>query len=488
MSNTVKDKAIGGFLWTLAEKFLAQAVSFVVSIILARLLMPEDYGLVAIVTVFTSIADVLVKSGLGSALIQKKDVESIDYSTVFFFNVAFSVALYAVIYAFSPAIATYYNDRRLALVLRVAAIGLVLHGINNVQQAYVSKNLAFKKFFFSTLFGTLVSAIVGIVMAFSGFGVWALVTQQLTNALIDTVFLHFTIGWKPTKEFSFNRLKVMYKFGWKVLVSDFITAFYNNITALIIGRKYTNVDLAYYTKGETFPKIIARNLDNSIQSVTFPILSKSQDDHQAFKNLMYRGCTLSFFFICPMMLGMMCVAEPLVNVLLTEKWLPAVPFLQVHCLTYLLRPIEATNLQAIFALGRSDITLKLDVIKKAYGIGLLTASVVLFDSPLAICASLVVSTVLNVILNMSVMSKLVGYGVVDQVKSILSTLVCSIGMALCCIGVKFLLHDVLSSLPLMVLQIVVGMFMYICFACLLKVEAFGYTMNYVKGKLLKKRV
>lgn len=479
----VRDKAIGGFFWTLAEKFLAQFVSFVVSLILARLLMPEDYGIVAIVSVFTSILGVLVKSGLGAALIQKKDSDSVDFSTVFYFNLFFSVVLYCLMFLISPWIADYYHNSQLIGVLRIASIGLIVNGVNNVQQAYVSRNLLFKKFFWSTLFGTFFSAVVGILMAFMGYGVWALVTQQLLNSVIDTIFLHCTIGWKPTKQFSFERFKNLYGFGWKLLISDFATSLYNNAQALVIGKKYSADNLAYYNKGNTFPQLIVRNLDNSIQAVTFPVLSKRQNDFTRFKQLMYRGCTLSFFFVCPMMIGMISVAEPLVKLLLTEKWLPCVPYLKLYCITYLLRPIEATNLQAIYAMGRSDLTLKMDIIKKVYGLLGLIVAVMIFDNPIAICVSLVVCTFVNTFLNMIVVERLVQYRLINQIASIVPTLFCSIVMWIICVIIEKICYGQIGDLALMVVQIVAGSLSYLVLSWLLRVDALKYLLSYISIKL-----
>ena len=485
-NKTIKHKAIMGFFWTLAEKFAAQGVSFVVSIILARLLTPDDYGIVAIITIFTSIANVFVKSGLGSALIQKKDADELDFSTVFIFNVLFSVGMYILIFLAAPWIGKYYKMPNLVPVLRVSAISLIINGINNVQQAYVSKKLKFKLFFYSTLVGTILSAIVGIIMAYSGFGVWALVTQQLLNSTVDTVILHFTIGWKPTRSFSFTRLKSMYSFGWKLLVSDLTTSVYTNLQGFVIGMKYSSEQLAYNNKGLQFPQILARNIDNSIQSVTFPVLSHVQDDKERFRALMYRGCSLSFYFICPMMIGMMCIARPMVVCLLTEKWIKVVPYLQLYCMTFLLRPIEATNLQALYALGRSDITLKLDVVKKAIGIMLLFLAIILFDDPVAICVTSVIGTIVATILNMVMIERLIQYKTSQQIMSMLPTLILSSVMGGGCIWIQNVLKFT-SSVEELISQIVIGIFIYLVLSLIFKPKPFCYLLNYLKRYVLDRK-
>lgn len=485
-NKTIKNKAIVGFFWTLAEKFAAQGVSFVVSIILARLLTTDDYGIVAVITIFTSIANVFVKSGLGSALIQKKDADELDFSTVFIFNVLFSVGMYILMFLAAPWIGKYYKMPDLVSVLRVSAISLIINGINNVQQAYVSKKLKFKIFFYSTLVGTVLSAIVGIIMAYSGFGVWALVTQQLLNSIVDTVILYFTIDWKPTREFSFTRLRSMYSFGWKLLVSDLTSSVYTNLHGFIIGMKYSSEQLAYNNKGLQFPQILARNIDNSIQSVTFPVLSHVQDDKERFRALMYRGCSLSFYFICPMMVGMMCVAKPMVVCLLTEKWINVVPYLQLYCISFLLRPIEATNLQALYALGRSDITLKLDVIKKGIGILLLFLAVVLFDDPVIVCVTYVMCTILGTILNMVMVERLTQYKTSQQIMSMLPTLAISIVMGVGCVFIQnaFKFN---SSVIELISPIVVGIIVYLVLSLIFKPEPFCYLINYLKRYVLDRK-
>ena len=483
-SKNLKNRAIGGFFWALAEKFTAQGVSFIVSIILARLLLPEAYGIVAIVTIFTSIANVFVKSGLGTSLIQKKNADALDFSTIFYFNMAFSIVLYIAMFFFAPVIADFYGNDLISPVLRVSSITLLLSGINNVQQAYVSKHLEFRKFFWSTLIGTVVSAVVGIIMAYKGFGVWALVTQQLLNSFMDTVFLHFTIGWKPTREFSFNRLKSLYRFGWKVFAVNLMDTIYDDMQGLAIGKKYSSADLAYYNKGSQFPRIIARNIDNSIQSVTFPVLSLAQNDMEKFKKIMYRGCTLSFYFICPMMIGMLCVARPMVLLLLTENWIECVPYVQLFCISYLFRPLEVTNLQALYALGKSGLAFKLDILKKIIGIIMLVLALLLFNYPIYICIACVLCRLLNTLINMVAVQKQTSYKMLEQLKSILGTLVISLIMGGASLLMQYLLPN-LRTIWLLVIQIFVGAGVYLLLSILFKLESFKYTVNYIKGLFSK---
>ena len=255
---------VSNFIWRFAERCGAQLVSFVVSIVLARILAPEDYGTIALVTVFTAILQVFVDSGLGTALIQKKDADDLDFSSVFYFNFSICLVLYAVMFIVAPYIAIFYEDMTLTSVIRVLSLTIVISGVKGIQQAYVSRNMLFKRFFFSTIGGTIFSAFLGIGLAFSGCGVWALVAQQLSNTMIDTLILWITVKWKPKKEFSWKRLRTLFSYGWKLLVSSLLDTVYNNLRNLIIGKMYSSADLAYYNQGDKFPKIIVTNINITV--------------------------------------------------------------------------------------------------------------------------------------------------------------------------------------------------------------------------------
>ena len=270
------------FLWRLAERVGAQGVKLLVELVLARILMPEEYGLIAMVTVFITVFNVFVDSGLGNALIQKKDADELDFASVFWFNVTLCVVLYGVLYLISPAIAAFYQREELCPVLRVLGLQIVISGVKNVYQAYVSRTMQFRKFFFATLGGTLGAAVIGITMAYRGYGVWALVAQQLFNVLTDTVILCLTVKWHPKREFSFERLKGLLSYGWKLLISALLDTAYNEARSLIIGKKYTSEDLAFYNRGELFPQVIAANVNTSIDSVvieTINLKAKSVKQH-----------------------------------------------------------------------------------------------------------------------------------------------------------------------------------------------------------------
>ena len=408
MSNQIDNKTtIKNFIWRFAERCGAQGVSFIVSIVLARLLEPSVYGTIALVTVFTTILQVFVDSGLGTALIQKKDADDLDFSSVFYFNFTVCLVLYFGMFVSAPYIAKFYGDETLVPVIKVISLTLVISGVKNIQQAYVSRNMLFKRFFFSTIGGTIASAFVGIFMAYIGMGVWALVAQQLSNATIDTIILWVTVKWKPKRMFSWKRVKELLSYGWKLLVSALLETVYNNLRNLVIGKLYSSADLAYYNQGDKFPKLIVTNINTSIDSVLLPTMASAQDDSARVKNMTRRAIKTSTYIMAPLMIGLAFCANTIVELVLTEKWLPCVPFLQIFCITYMFYPVHTANLNAIKAMGKSDIFLKLEIIKKIVGMALLLST--MWFGVMAMAYSLLVSCVLNQIINSWPNKKLLNY-------------------------------------------------------------------------------
>ena len=476
MQNKVQQTVTNNFLWRFAERCGAQGVSFLVSITLARLLAPEIYGTIALVTVFITILNVFVDSGLGNALIQKKDADDLDFSTVFFFNVGICCVLYIMLFLAAPFIAEFYEKNELVSVVRVLGFILVISGVKNVQQAYVSRTMQFKRFFFATLGGTIGAAIIGIAMAYCGFGVWALVTQQIFNATVDTIILWATVKWRPKCIFSWKRLKVLFSFGWKLLVSALLETSYNNIRQLIIGKMYTSSDLAQYNRGKQFPELIISNINTSIDSVLLPVMSKSQDDSQQIKSMTRRSIKTSTYIMAPLMMGLSFCAEPIVRLLLTDKWLPCVPFLRIFCITYMFYPVHTANLNAIKAMGRSDLFLKLEIAKKIVGMSLLLST--MWFGVMAMAYSLLISSVTSQIINSWPNKKLINYRYLDQLQDVLPGMVLAVFMGYC-VNLIGLLH--LPSIVVLMIQIPMGAAIYIGASALLKFEEFEYLLRMVKS-------
>lgn len=471
------NSTIANFIWRFTERTAAQLVTFVVSIILARILSPEYYGTIALVTVFTTILQVFVDSGLGTALIQKKDADDLDFSSVFFFNMFMCVVLYIVMYIASPYIAAFYNDKGLTPIIRFISLTIIISGVKGIQQAYVSRNMLFKRFFFSTIGGTIASAIIGIILAYRGYGVWALAIQQVSNTAIDTLILWLTVKWKPKFMFSFQRLKRLLRFGWKLLVSALLDTIYGNLRNLIIGKKYTSADLAYFDQGDKLPKAIVTNINVSIDSVLLPTMSKMQDKTETVRTLTRRAIRISVYIVAPLMIGFACCADSLVRLVLTDKWLPCVQFIRILSVSYLFWPIHTANLNAIKAVGRSDIFLKLEVIKKAVGLALLLST--MWFGVKIMAYGLIVECLLGLIVNTWPNKKLLHYGYIDQMRDIAPSVLLSMamGVAVYCVG--------LISMPeivKVVAQITLGIVIYVAGSGIFRMKEFEYLIKKLRKK------
>ena len=463
-------------IWRFSERCGAQLVTFIVSIVLARILTPKDYGSIALVTVFTTILQVFVDSGLGTALIQKKDADDLDFSSVFYFNLVVCIVLYVVMFVVAPYIARFYNDTTLTPVVRVISLTIVISGVKGIQQSYVSRHMLFKRFFFSTIGGTIFSAFLGIGMAYAGLGVWALVAQQLSNAMIDTLILWLTVNWRPKMTFSWKRLVYLLSFGWKILVSALLDTVYNNLRNLIIGKIYSSSDLAYYNQADRFPKVIITNINTAIDSVLLPSMSSVQEDHERVKSMTRRAIKTSTYIMAPLMMGLAFCATSVVQLVLTDKWLPCVPYLRIFCFTYMFCPIHTANLNAINAMGRSDLFLKLEIIKKIMGMILLLGTMRI--SVMAMAYSLIVSSILSQIINSWPNRRLLNYSYLEQLKDILPAILLAVGMG-CIVSTVQLLG--ISSAVTLLIQIPLGALIYICGSKMLRLESFEYLLEMIRN-------
>ena len=470
-----KKNTVLNFMWRFAERCGAQGVNFLVSIIIARVLMPEDYGTIALVTVFIAILNVFVDSGLGNALIQKKDVDNLDYSSVFYFNILLCSILYILLFLSAPLISNLYGNPELTKVIRMLGVTLVISGVKNVQIAYVSKTMQFKKFFFSTLGGTIVAAIIGIIMSYNNFGVWALVAQQVVNTAIDTIILWLTVQWRPIAKFSLKRLLGLISYGWKLLVSGLVDTTYNNISQLIIGKFYSTSDLAYYNRGHSFPNLIITNINSSIDSVLFPVMSHHQDELEKMKNITRKSIRMSSYLIWPIVIGLSICAEPLIRVLLTEKWIASVPYMQIFCITYGFWPVHTANLNAIKALGRSDVFLKLEIIKKI--IGLISILIALQHGVMAMALINLILSPIYAMVNATPNKRLLNYSYREQIYDMLPAIIYSLIMAVLVYFVKFLnLGDIIT----LIIQVLLGVIIYIFLSYVQKNESFMYILSILK--------
>lgn len=464
--------------WKFAERISSQMVSFVVSIVLARILAPSDYGAIAMVMIFVTLANVFVEGGFSSALVQKRDADKLDFSTVFYFSVFFSVVLYAVLYIVAPYISRFYGEgyEILTPVLRVIGLQVIVYGANSVQQAYVSKKMMFKKFFWSTFVGTFVSAVVGLVMAYSGYGIWALVGQQLTSVITNTVVLYLVTKTLPGLMFSFQRLKGLFGYGAKILGASLLVSLFLDLRSLIIGKIYSAKDLAFFDRGRQFPNLIVTNINSSVGAVLFPKMSQEQDDKERIKQTCRNSIRFSSFVMMPLMLGLAACAEPFVRILLTDKWIECVPFLQLFCVIYMFYPMHTANMQAIKALGHSGTFLKLEIIKKSLElIGLL---LVMNISVTAIAINMAVLTTLFTFVNAYPNIKLLNYTFKEQMNDILPPIAMSVCMAL----IVYFIGEILDipDMCVLIVQILCGISIYLSISFVFKNKEMLYIHSIIK--------
>ena len=469
---------VSSLFWKLFERGSTSGVQFIVQIVLARLLVPENFGTVAIVTVFITFATIFVEGGFNMSLVQKKDSDNKDFSSVLYLSFGVALILYLLIFFLSPSIGKFYDNSEISAILRVLSLNLFIGAFNSIQNAYVSKHMMFKKLFFSSFISSVLSGIVGIGAAYMGIGVWALVLQQLTSRIVVSIVLWFTVKWRPIVFFSTKRIGKLFSYGWKLLAGNILHNLFNNIRTLAVGKIDDPTALAYYNRGESFPSLIVSNIDGSIQSVLFPAFSHHQEDKERLKNMVRRSIVTSSFLIFPAMIGLAVVAEPLVKILLTDKWLPAVFYIQIFCVSNLFRPMQGVNLQIINALGRSDINLKLQFLKRGIEFAVLLICLPFGIKAIAIGAALtpISSTVINSFPN----KKLLGYSFGEQLIDVLPTFILSLIMG---ISIFFFSYLDINVHVLLSIQLIIGVIVYFALARIVKLDSLKYAIDAFKNLL-----
>ncbi|MBR1639308.1 MAG: lipopolysaccharide biosynthesis protein [Treponema sp.] len=471
--NTItKRKVISSLIWKFLERGGVQGVQFILSVILARLVTPSDYGIIALLLVFIQIANVFIQTGFSAALVQKKESDDLDFSSVFFMSLFVATILYIILFFIAPLVSRVYDYPNLTILLRVIAITLFFGAFNSIQNAYVSKKFRFKCLFLSNIIAVFISGIIGIILAYNEFGIWALVFQQLSNVFLSCVVLWFSAKWRPKFVFSFSRLKDLFTFSWKLLCSSLLDVIFKNIYNLVIGKTYSTEQLGVFDRGQQFPRVIATNLDGSIQGVMFPTLSAYNDDVITEKKICRRAISSSAFILMPCMVGLATIAKPLVEILLTDKWLPCVPFMQLSCIAFIFYPIHTANLTAINALGRSDISLKLEIIKKTIAIITLLITIPLGIYAMAI--GQVIQTIIISFIHAYPNKKLMDYSYFEQIKDLMPSFILSVVMGV----IVWFLHFIhIQQIVLLVLQIISGIVIYVLLAKFSKNETFNYLIS-----------
>ena len=469
-------------VWKFSERVCARLVSLVVSIVLARILVPEDYSLVSIVAIFFVLCNIFITGGFNTALIQRKNADELDYSTVLWTTLAVAALMYVGMFVCAPVIAGLYRKTKLVPIIRVMALTFFINAFKSVLTAYTSSQLQFRKFFFSTIIGTVISAFIGIIMALRGFGAWALVAQEMTNSLIDTLVLFLTTKLRIRLQFSKESLRGLFSYGSKNFLSAILHTIYEQVSPLIIGLRFSTADLAFYTKGRTFPEIINTTLSDTIAAVLFPVISRVQDNLEDVLGITRRYVKTVSFILFPVMLGMLAVSDSLVILLLTEKWQPAAIYIRIFCVTYLFNLMDVGAVQAIRAIGRSDIILIQEIVKKAAYFIVLVGFVFLSSSPEIMAVSTLVCTLIGVVVASVPSRRLIGYRYSWQICDILPNLILSGSM---CLIVRLIGRLPISVGVLLPVQIVLGIAVYVSLSMITKNESFRYILDY--GKQLLKR-
>ena len=478
----MKDKVLKGLFWKIMENGGSQGIQFVIAIILARLLTPAEYGLVGIIMIFITIANVVVQNGFSTALIQKKHSDEVDFSSVFYFSLLIAAVMYVVLFAAAPSIAAFYRNDVLTPIVRVLAVVLFPGAVIAVQTAYVSRKMEFKGLFKATMAAVLVSGAISVFMAYRGLGVWAMVGQQVSYYLALMCSLFVTVTWRPKLVFAMGRIRTMLAFGWKLLFAALIDTLFNNLYGLIIGKIYNEELLGAYNRGDQFPKLIVNNLGAAIQSVLLPAFSARQGDIAQVRSMVRRAIRTSSFLVLPMLFGLFAVADTMVAALLGEKWLICVPYLRIMCVAYSFWPIHITNLQAINAVGRSDVFLKLEIVKKT--VGILGLVIGVNFSPIILVSIKAVIDFLCTFINAWPNKKLLGYSIGSQWMDIMPSM--SLSLVMC--AAVYLLQFVLPGGAWMKLtvQIIAGAVIYSGLAWMFRVESFQYLVGMVKARIGKK--
>ncbi len=483
MNENIKNKAVSGAIWKFLESFLAQFITMVVTIILARILTPDDYASISIITIFFNFCNVLITGGLNTALIQKKDSDDLDFSTVTLATLVMSALIYIIMFFSAPGISSLYNQPILIPMIRIMSITLFINGIHSIAAAKVSSQLNFKTFFFATLSGSIISAIIGITLAKSGAGAWALVAQQMSSGLINTIILIALTKMKISVKFSYSRFKGLFSYGSKIFAASIISIIYDELKPLIVGVKYSGADLAFYNKGRSFPATLNNSICNTLSAVLFPVISKVQTNFDTVLGISRNFMRVSSYIVFPVLLGFVAVSENFVLLFLTEKWLPVVPYIKIFSVSYMFNILQTGNLQTIRAIGRSDIILKLEIIKKVSFFIVIALFVFFTNSPQWLAMSVIVTTLIATVCNFLPNKRLIGYKYRYIISDILPNLLLSVIMMAVVMFVGGLSVNLLLKL---VIQVICGAAVYVLLSIIFKNPSFKYVLSMISGLRRKK--
>lgn len=472
------------FKWALIDRITTEGIMAIVSIILARIIAPDQYGIISLALIIVIFGDAFVNPGICSALVQKKDPEQIDYATVFWFNILISIVLYSLLFLFAPFIETFYNIENLGTVIRVLALKFPFGALASIQLAFVQKNFLFKRYFFVSLFGTLTAGALGIYMALNGAGVWSLVVYNLGNSAIDALLALVFISWKPTFRFSKERFAILFPFGGRILLVKLIDLFYEQLSGLVIGKKYSPEELALYDKGKRFPNMIIMIGSNALSDTLFPAFSNIQNEIDKVKKMVSDSIAVSLFVVMPCAMGLLACGDNFVSVVLTDKWIECVPFLRVMCIHFMCIPISTILYQAIKAKGRSDVILKLEISKKVYGLAIMITAFVVSRKAIYIAIGLAVSTIISLFVEFVVTKRILQIGIIDIIKENCKTVLIAFLMLFIVFSIGYI---PIATLLLLMLQIVSGVVVYVGFSMLLKPKGYLFIRGNLRSVLRREK-
>lgn len=482
--SSLKHSTIVSVAWKLFDRVGNQLISLVIQLFLARLLTPSDYGALALLVVFINISNLFVQNGFNTSLIQAKNVNQVSYSSVFWFTLCIAAVLCVFFWSFAVPITTYFGIQNASWHLRILSLTLLTSAYSSILIAIISREFRFKEFVPATLVSSLSSGCSGIAMAYIGLGLWALVAQQLLYSLAYCACLVWQEKWFPSVVFSWKETRRMLGFGWKLTISGLLETGYQSLSDLIIGKQFTASNLGLVSQGKKIPMVIGNSLDGAIQPVMLSAVAHVQDDMAYVKRLVRRALKTSTYLIVPSMILLAVVAEPVVRLLLGEQWLPAVPFLQMYCVIYMLLPIHTSNLQALNGMGRSDLFLKLELIKKVYGVVFVLVGAFVFQDVYVLVGSYILSGVISTFVNAWPNRKVIGYSYIEQVKDICPAFLLATVSAAVAFPIGML---ALPDVAVVLLQADVMAACYLGLSKLFKVEAFDYLLATAKEVVVLRR-
>lgn len=481
MSDNLQKKTFSGIIWTFSQKFSLEVFSFVQGIILARLLLPSDFGLIAMTAVFFAVSNCFIDSGFGSALIRKPNKKAIDYSTVYVTNVVLTFFFAVLLFVCSPLIADFYHQPVLKDIVRANSVLMVMNSFNAVQGTRMRIHLQFKQLSIANVTVTVLVGLTSIAMAYMGYGVWSLIYPRFMSPFLNWAFYWHYQHWRPGLKFSWKIWREYFGFGSKLLASSLLNTIWGNIYPIVIGKKYSAADLGFFSKGRSYAYLPSRTFQQVLSQVTFPVLSAIQDDDERLRAAYRRLIRLSGFVVFPMVMGMAALAKPLIIVMITEKWAQSIPYLQIICFAAMWYPIHALNLNLLTVKGRSDLFLILEIAKKA-----ISAIVIIITIPLGVfymCVGSVVSSFLSLFINTYYTGKIINVGYFLQMRDLLPSLFYSFSMCV-------LVWGVTQMIPSMWLRIVVGVPLgiayYLGISKLFKSQELDYVMMLIKNNIIKK--